>query len=77
MVGIGAITPDEAMEDYLRMAASLPERDFSGDYGGGMRREPWETERGMVSGQPRERKEPDHPDPAAGKEPEPAPEDIG
>lgn len=34
MVGIGAITPDEAMEDYLRMAASLPERDLSLDYGG-------------------------------------------
>lgn len=26
MVGIGAITPDENMEDYLRMAADLPER---------------------------------------------------
>ena len=25
MVGIGAITPDERMEDYLRMAANLPE----------------------------------------------------
>lgn len=33
MVGIGAITPDETMEDYLRMAASLPERDFETDYG--------------------------------------------
>ena len=27
MVGIGAITPDESMEDYLRLAADLPERD--------------------------------------------------
>ena len=27
MVGIGAITPDERMEDYLRMAANLPEMD--------------------------------------------------
>lgn len=32
MVGIGAITPDEGMEDYLRMAASLPERDFDSAY---------------------------------------------
>ena len=32
MVGIGAITPDESMEDYLRMAADLPERDFDTDY---------------------------------------------
>ncbi len=32
MVGIGAITPDESMEDYLRMAASLPERDFDTAY---------------------------------------------
>ncbi len=33
MVGIGAITPDEKMEDYLRMTANLPERDFDTDYG--------------------------------------------
>lgn len=32
MVGIGAITPDEKMEDYLRMTASLPERDFTATY---------------------------------------------
>lgn len=32
MVGIGAITPDEGMEDYLRMAADLPERDFDTAY---------------------------------------------
>lgn len=32
MVGIGAITPDENMEDYLRLAASLPERDFDAGY---------------------------------------------
>ncbi len=32
MVGIGAITPDESMEDYLRMAADLPERDFEMSY---------------------------------------------
>ena len=34
MVGIGAITPDEKMEDYLRMTASLPERDFTSTYMG-------------------------------------------
>lgn len=32
MVGIGAITPDESMEDYLRMTADLPERDFEASY---------------------------------------------
>ena len=32
MVGIGAITPDEGMEDYLRMTADLPERDFATSY---------------------------------------------
>ena len=32
MVGIGAITPDEGMEDYLRMTANLPERDFDTTY---------------------------------------------
>ncbi len=32
MVGIGAITPDESMEDYLRMTADLPERDFETSY---------------------------------------------
>lgn len=32
MVSIGAITPDEGMEDYLRMAADLPERDFDTAY---------------------------------------------
>ena len=34
MVGIGAITPDENMEDYLRLAANLPERDTSTAYMG-------------------------------------------
>lgn len=34
MVGIGAITPDEGMEDYLRMAADLPERDLKASYMG-------------------------------------------
>ncbi|MDR3149543.1 MAG: hypothetical protein LBT88_05990 [Oscillospiraceae bacterium] len=32
MVGVGAITPDEGMEDYLRMTADLPERDFDTAY---------------------------------------------
>jgi hypothetical protein len=34
MVGIGAITPDESIEDYLRMAASLPEKSFETAYMG-------------------------------------------
>lgn len=34
MVGIGAITPDEKMEDYLRLAADLPERDMQTTYMG-------------------------------------------
>ena len=33
MVGIGAITPDESMEDYLRMSADLPEKDLETAYG--------------------------------------------
>ena len=33
MVSIGAITPDESMEDYLRMSADLPERDLETTYG--------------------------------------------
>lgn len=32
MVGIGAITPDEPMEEYLRMTADLPEKDISTAY---------------------------------------------
>jgi hypothetical protein len=32
MVSIGAITPDENMEDYLRMTADLPERDPETSY---------------------------------------------
>ena len=34
MVGVGAIMPDEDMEDYLRMAADLPERDPTTSYMG-------------------------------------------
>jgi hypothetical protein len=32
MIGIGAIMPDENLEDYLRMAADLPERDEETSY---------------------------------------------
>jgi len=32
MVGVGAIMPDENMEDYLRLAADLPERDPTTSY---------------------------------------------
>jgi len=35
MVGVGAITPDGGMEDYLRMAADLPEIDDEAAYMGG------------------------------------------
>jgi hypothetical protein len=39
MISVGAIMPDENMEDYLRMAADLPERDPATSYmGGGERR---------------------------------------
>jgi hypothetical protein len=34
MVGIGVITPDEPLEDFLRMAADLPERSFETTYMG-------------------------------------------
>jgi len=43
MVGIGAITPDENMEDYLRMTADLPEREFETSYMGGTRKKPKTT----------------------------------
>ena len=38
MVGIGAITPDGDMEDYLRMTAGLPEIDAQVSYMGGRAR---------------------------------------
>jgi len=40
LVGIGALTLDEDMEDYLRMAADLPDRDPNATYMGAMRRNP-------------------------------------
>jgi len=40
LVGIGAITPDEDMEDYLRMAADLPDRDPNTTYMGALSRNP-------------------------------------
>jgi phage gp29-like protein len=40
MVSIGAITPDENMEDYLRMQADLPEREFETSYMGGKKKKP-------------------------------------
>lgn len=43
MVGVGAITPDEKIEDYLRMSASLPERDFDLDYSGNTQYMPQNT----------------------------------
>ncbi len=51
MVGIGAITPDESMEDYLRMAADLPERDLETTYMGAPRpREPSPEDGGRSHG---------------------------
>ena len=46
MVGVGAITPDEKIEDYLRMSASLPERDFDLDYSGNTQYMPQNTATG-------------------------------
>jgi hypothetical protein len=40
MVGIGAITPDENMEDFLRMTADLPERDPDTSYMGARKENP-------------------------------------
>lgn len=51
MVGIGAITPDEGMEDYLRLAASLPERDPETAYMAASRPpEPFPDEDGTLHG---------------------------
>ena len=75
MVGIGAITPDEGMEDYLRMAATLPERDFETDYGASRKTPPAPTEDEETEEEkPKtESKQPNQPETAAGDEP--APED--
>ena len=65
MVGIGAITPDEGMEDYLRMAASLPERDFDNDY--------MDTRRRPKNGQESDEEEEDEEEPGQQeKKPKPA-----
>ena len=75
MVGIGAITPDEGMEDYLRMAATLPERDFETDYGASRKTPPApsEDEETEEEKPKTESKQPNQPETAAGDEP--APED--
>ena len=67
MVGIGAITPDEEMEDYLRMTANLPERDFDTDYG--TTRKPPEPPQGEenTEGGEQEGKVPKQPRTAAGE----------
>lgn len=68
MVGIGAITPDESMEDFLRMAADLPERDFDADYGN-TRRKPPESQQDEEEEEVEEEpgREPKQPQTAAGK----------
>jgi hypothetical protein len=38
MIGVGAIVPDENLEDYLRMVADLPEREDETAYMGGNQR---------------------------------------
>jgi hypothetical protein len=43
MVTVGAIMPDEGMEDFLRMTADLPERDPATAYGQNWRNEPTGT----------------------------------
>lgn len=67
MVGIGAITPDEEMEDYLRMTANLPERDFTTDYG--TTRKPQEAQEGEenTESEGQQCKQPKEPQTAAGK----------
>jgi len=50
LVGIGAITPDENMEDYLRMAADLPDRDPNGTYMGARSQNPQEEPEPAVGG---------------------------
>ena len=68
MVGIGAITPDESMEDHLRMMASLPERDFDTDYGN-TRRKPPESPQNEEEeeGEEVQAKDPKQPETATGK----------
>jgi len=68
MVGIGAITPDESMEDYLRLAADLPEREPETAYMGG--RKPPERSGGSGTEQPGKGQEAPSGDPEDGAQEE-------
>lgn len=62
MVSIGAITPDSGMEDYLRMAANLPQMDPETTYAAAERpAEPPQGQEGEAQGN-----DPKHPKTAAG-----------
>ena len=70
MVGIGAITPDESMEDYLRLAADLPERDPETAYMGNQKPPEQPQDGGAGDGKEQQGNEPEAPpvDPQEGAE---------
>ena len=61
MVGIGAITPDESMEDYLRLAADLPERDPETAYMGSQKPPEKPQDSGAGDGKEQQGNEPETP----------------
>jgi len=61
MVGIGAITPDESMEDYLRLAADLPERDPETAYMGNQKPPEQPQDGGAGDGKEQQGNEPETP----------------
>ena len=61
MVGIGAITPDESMEDYLRLAADLPERDPETAYMGNQKPPEQPQDGGAGDGKEQQGNEPEAP----------------
>ena len=61
MVGIGAITPDESMEDYLRLAADLPERDPETAYMGNQKPPEQPQDGGAGDGKEQQGNEPESP----------------
>ena len=77
MVGIGAITPDESMEDYLRLAADLPERDPETAYMGSQKPPEQPQDGGAGDGKEQQGNEPEAPpvDPQEGADGEEKPPD--
>lgn len=77
MVGIGAITPDESMEDYLRLAADLPERDPETAYMGSQKPPEQPQDGGAGDGEEQQGDEPETPpvDPQEGAESKEKPPD--